>query len=205
MSTRSLALLATAFLWAPAMVSAADAAGSTPAPSPDRAAVARGQAAVDAGKYEEAERDFAEGLRIAPGKPDYLARLGNALRAEDKLDAAIKSLDAAIAGDPKQAWFYVARARTYQDKGDEAKARADFDAAIALDPKNESALYYRSVFLYDNNDDQGAMADITSALTLSPQDADAIEQRGDIFSSMKRYDEANADFAATLKLDPRNY
>ena len=92
MSRRSAILIAVSMALAGAEASHAQSAAQPDTTSPPPAAQAaekRGDAAVDAGRNDEAERDYDEALKLAPVYPPYLADRGDVRRANGKYADAI--------------------------------------------------------------------------------------------------------------------
>ena len=124
---------------------------------------------LDSGKFVDAEGYYREALKGAPGNPDALAGLANALlqqnrRAEaqklvdslgaghDLLKAKLASamgdypgaqaaLENAMLADPASPWIRLELADVYRKQGAVTQARSLIDGLLASDPQMGDALY----------------------------------------------------------------
>ena len=95
------------------------------------------------------------------------------------------------------------RGRAWSDKGDFARAIADFDQAIRLDPAYADAFNNRGVAYAGKGDPAHAVADFDRAVQIDPHYAIAIFNRGLAYRAMGREAEAARDFAAAKQVGPR--
>jgi tetratricopeptide (TPR) repeat protein len=111
----------------------------TPAGDPDRL-MRRGRVRAYLKRYEEAEQDFAESVRLGSTSVWGWTWRGNARLAAGDLAGAEASLSQAIAVDRdfSEAWEQRGHARF--QKGDFKGAAADFREAIRLNPSVEPLL-----------------------------------------------------------------
>jgi tetratricopeptide (TPR) repeat protein len=124
---RPLAILALAAVLGPAIARAAPPPLS---PAPAAQADAGGDAALSAGKYAQAERDYDAAVKLAPGTAEYLADRGEARRLLGDAKAAVDDLTAAISLDARTAWFRVSRGRALEALGEDAKACRKSDVSM---------------------------------------------------------------------------
>ncbi len=95
--------------------------------------------ALRSGRAATAERQLRAIQAIAPGEINSLRLLGVALLDQEKITAAIETLERAIAAAPR---FWAARAdlaRAYRGAGRIAAAREEIDRVVAAAPGLESA------------------------------------------------------------------
>ena len=122
-------------------------------------------------------------------------------------DAAIESCTKIIqSGRETQqnlAIAYVNRGGGYDQKGDIARAIADFSEAIKLDSGNAAAYYNRGTVYAKKGDLDRAIADFTKGIELDPKDADAYYNRGLTYDHKGDYDRAIADYSKVIELDPK--
>lgn len=127
---------------------------------------------------------------------------------------------------PHVALAYGRRAEAYVNKGDFARAIADFDQAIEIDPRQarflvgrglahrahgdlDSALsrfadafVNRCVAYEDKGQAELAVKDCTAAIALNPTDAVAYNDRGVAYEKTGNIDGALADYSKAIELDP---
>jgi len=101
-----------------------------------RAAYLVGEADVALGKWDEAEKAFAEVLDKKPDSLPALVGLGRAQTGGGSTDAAIATLEKAVKLDAKDVSARRSLGEARTAKGDLEKAKADLEAAVKLDPKD---------------------------------------------------------------------
>jgi lipoprotein NlpI len=94
------------------------------------------------------------------------------------------------------------RGNAYQNKGDYARAIADYDQAIRL--KSDSALIFnnRGSAYQHRGDYERAMQDYEQAIRLDPTSARAINNRGRVNHLKENYTQAIKDYDEAIALDP---
>jgi tetratricopeptide (TPR) repeat protein len=122
-------------------------------------------------------------------------------------DAAISLYTEVIKADPKAVLAYNARALAYREKGETAKALADFDQAIRLKP--QLMFYFNRGFThYGNGDDKSAIADLTRALQDKRSDphvrALCLVGRARCYISQEKSGPAMSDLNAAIKLNAKD-
>ena len=106
---------------------------------------------------------------IKATKRNHLAEAEDALRRNDS-DAALKSLDAALAENPENAGALFWRGRLQAGKNEWDKALADLNEAVRLDPNNPQAFGYRGFVHQKRREIDAALSDLNTALRLNPRD-----------------------------------
>lgn len=134
-----------------------------------------GNKAYDAGKFDDAIKNFDKAIEIDNECiPAYTGR-GIAYAAKNDFDTAIKDFDKTVKLDANYAEGYSNRGQAYAEKGDAQKALADFNKAIELDPKYATAYNNRGALFAKAGDTDKAVADFKKALELDPNDKTAAE------------------------------
>ena len=87
-----------------------------------------------AGRIEEAERDFAASLALLPGRPSTLTNLGAARLKLGKFQEAADLLGEALAQEPDNAEALGHRATALAELGQPARALACVERALAVSP-----------------------------------------------------------------------
>ena len=150
------------------------------------ATVDRGEAAIKAGDYDRAIREFTEVIRLING----MKLNGNSQQI------AFLNESLAIA--------YRQRALTYELKNDYDRAIADYTETINIDKTDDGTFSKRGLMYMKKNDWDRAIADFTQALRLNSQNTDAYFDRGNAYFFKNDYNRAIADWEALLKIDPNN-
>jgi|SRR5665213_2878645 len=97
---------------------------------------------------------------------------------------------------------YTYRGNSYADKGETAKAIADYDQAIKHDPTRDDAFAGRGVQYYSLHDYQHAKQDLDAAIRLDPDSALVWAWRSRAKQRLGDTSGANADMLHAHSLDP---
>src|SRR5215831_6989129 len=175
----------------------------------------RGYAYLDAYRFDDAIRDFSQGIKLFP--PSHLFwRYDLALAYYLKKDygAALAQIATPLAADAKYSDFYFLRSEAYRALGKYDLADADIAKGEALTNRDSFAggtvskkakkyfdlgERYRGVSSY-----QAAIAEYTKAIAVDPQYIRAYSIRADSYFRMKSYDAGAADCALLMRIDPQN-
>ena len=96
----------------------------------------RAEAAIGAGRYDDAIGDFNALLKASPQNRRLALGLGMALVGKGDTQAAIAQFDQIIASTPNAAAAYYGRAMAHNTARRRDESLKDLDRAIALDPRN---------------------------------------------------------------------
>ena len=96
----------------------------------------RAEAAIGAGRYDDAIGDFNALLKASPQNRRLALGLGMALVGKGDTQAAIAQFDHIIASTPNAAAAYYGRAMAHNTARRRDDSLKDLDRAIALDPRN---------------------------------------------------------------------
>lgn len=96
----------------------------------------RAEAAIGAGRYDDAIGDFNALLKVSPQNRRLALGLGMALVGKGDTQAAIAQFDQIIASTPNAAAAYYGRAMAHNTARRRDDSLKDLDRAIALDPRN---------------------------------------------------------------------
>jgi tetratricopeptide (TPR) repeat protein len=148
------------------------------------------------GSFKDADK--AAGMR--PHVSFYFQRGFVALELK-KYEVAMMDFVDVVANDPKNAdaWYDLAVAR--MNKGDNAKALADFDRAIELVPSRYDFYYSRGLCKLNLKQYESAIPDFNAAADLSPNSCEAYVKRGACNLMLNNYETAVADFSKAVKLN----
>ena len=111
------------------------------------------------GDYASALKAFAAALRLRPNDADTLAAHGYVERRQGRFDAAIASLQQALAHDPRNSALAFELGNTYMLPSRYADAETWFQRALALDPDNLNAkVNYSNAIMFRSGDFSRALA-----------------------------------------------
>jgi len=94
------------------------------------------------------------------------------------------------------------RGNAYQNKGDYARAIADYDQAIRLNSDSALLFYNRGRAYQHRGDYERAIQDYEQAIRLDPTSARAITSRGRVHHLKGNYEQAIKDYDEAIALDP---
>jgi tetratricopeptide (TPR) repeat protein len=142
---------------------------------------------------------------VAITRPDnaeihnYCAR---ALESMDRREEALKSLDRALAINPKNVADLRNRAVVLAKLGRHSESLIDYDAALSLRPDDADLLVRRAMVLNQIDRREDALKDVDRAVTLKPNAPDILNSRVIILDNLGRYTDAFADIDQMLSIQP---
>ncbi len=158
-------------------------------------------AALQAGKLDEAERQFKEVLRQDPKNYTALNLIAIVLIRLERFADAESYLKSAVQ-------FASANDATFSNYGivlknlnRPAEALKQFDRALAINASNHLTLNNRGTTLNDLKRYEEAIADFIKAIALKTDFAEAICNKGNSLSQLKRYDEAIEAYKKALQIN----
>ncbi|MGD0191100.1 MAG: DUF3857 domain-containing protein [Rhizomicrobium sp.] len=166
--------------------------------------MARGDAYILQGKYDEAMADYDEAVKLNPDMSSKLPSFAHALEGEREFQRAEKVWTSAINASPSAAGLYDGRGNVRDFLGDHDGAVSDFNRAISLaSPKDKLAAYYndRAITFWTTHDWRSAISDDTEALKRDDASATAYRGRGIAEYFAGKFDAASADLAKAVQLD----
>jgi predicted TPR repeat methyltransferase len=123
-----------------------------------------GVAHYEAGRYAQAEREFAGALALAPGRPSVLTNLGAVRLKLGRPAEALPVLEAALASEPGNAETLAHCATALAELGRTPEALPLFERALAADPRSPALWMYRGTALRELGRTQEAAASYREAL-----------------------------------------
>jgi tetratricopeptide (TPR) repeat protein len=162
----------------------------------------RGVALLDAKQYDQAIREFDEGIRLDPNSPSLFTARGLAWFGMGNVDRALADFDEAIRLDPRYARAYYERGSLRRTMGQLDAALRDLDEAVRLDPEYPPALNNRGIARHKAGDSARAIADFDEAIRLDPKFTDALENRGWIRYELGDVAKSLADVDEAIRLKP---
>lgn len=157
-----------------------------------------------AGRFDAAERLFAEAVKQDPKLgPAHFAR-GCALQRMNRHQEAVAAFDAAVRLNRRDANALINRAVSLAELGRFAEAAVSFKEALAIAPSRADIwLAYGDTLAVGKHTDD-ALAAYEKALAIQPQFPEASNNRGTVLFTLKRYDEAVAAYDLVLAVHPQD-
>jgi tetratricopeptide (TPR) repeat protein len=127
---------------------------------------------------------------------------GQAFRVKRNYDMAITAISAAHDADPGDPVYLNMRGFTYEQKGDDDHAMADYNLVLQMRSNFAPAFYNRGTLHMRKGALQSALDDFNAALKIKPEFYRALADRGRVRTINKDFDGALADFAEAERIDP---
>lgn len=121
---------------------------------------------------------------------------------QQKPDAAIADLSAALAIDPDYSDAYSARADLYYGQRKYALALADYSRVIASKPSWITGYIDRAAVYQDQGNLDAAISDLTYGISKNPGSAQAYQARGRAYQLQRQFVKAMSDFDKVVTLYP---
>lgn len=163
-----------------------------------------GMAGFKTKRYEMAERMIRRAIAANPCHAFYHSNLGNALKAQNKLDEAVPCYERAleIKPDHEEACYNLANTLLTQKKLDEAVAL--YQRAVKIKPGYVDALCNLGTAYRQQKRLIEAIDCFERALLLAPEHPDLCCNLGDALHAQGKVDEAIGWYQRTLKLNPEH-
>jgi tetratricopeptide (TPR) repeat protein len=116
---------------------------------------------------------------------------------------ALVTRDSAITKNPHDWWAVFSRGLEAHNRGDLARAIADYKRVLLLAPDYaDTYINMGNIRWTAHNDLLGAIEWYTRALKLAPSNTHGLRNRGEALLRLERVDEASSDLELALSLDP---
>jgi tetratricopeptide (TPR) repeat protein len=155
--------------------------------------IERGNQLLNAGRFDEAIRDFSQIILEDPDNDLALANRGVTRAWKGDAVGAAADLDAAAKLNPKSPVVFRGRGMLHQRKGEHGEAAAAYTKSLEFDENNGFALGRRAEAYHALGDDDRALADATKALELSADWVDMNLLRANIHTRAGRTELAVAE------------
>ncbi|MGE5413600.1 MAG: alkaline phosphatase family protein [Syntrophomonadaceae bacterium] len=142
----------------------------------------------EAGRYEEAAREYAALVAQSPNDSALRASYAGALGALGRYDAAIEQLDKAIALEPVNVEAYHNRAVIHERRGEKDAAIRDYQTAVRYNPQYEPSR--RALARLGAPLPQTPRSDAEKRAAALAEEAAGAARRGDYAQAGRKLDEA---------------
>ncbi len=161
-----------------------------------------GIALVRSGRATEAELVFTELLEKHQDWPELNVILAQALAQQDDFDAAISSLERAIALRPDVAEAHLTLGEIYMRQGELDEAETELRAELETDPKSLPALYTLATTLDLAGRNQEAKEVLDQLLELAPRSSNARYLLGKMLLAEGETEKAQIQLEAAARIAP---
>src|SRR3989440_163921 len=172
-------------------------------PTSARARVNYATELQEAGRADEAAKEFSEAIRLNPGSAKAHVNLGSLLTTKGELDQAQSHLEQALRIEPKNAEYHSAYAYLLDQLGRKDQAAVECETAIRLAPNSPQAHYGYGAFLERHGKPGEAIAKYRQTLRLDPNHLDAHIDLGNLFFENGELTEARKHFENASELNPK--
>src|SRR5712672_1550287 len=157
----------------------------------------------EAGRADEAAKEFAEAIRLNPGSAKSHVNLGSLLATKGQLDQAESHLEQALRIEPKNAEYHSGYAFLLDQLGRKDQATSECETAIRLAPKSAQAHYGYGAFLEKHGQPEEAIAKYRQTLQLDPAHVDAHIDLGSLLLEKSDLTEAREHFKKASEIKPK--
>jgi tetratricopeptide (TPR) repeat protein len=157
----------------------------------------------EAGRADEAAKEFAEAIRLNPGSAKAHVNLGSLLTAKGEFDKAQNHFERALQIEPKNAEYHSGYAYLLDQLGRKEQAASECETAIRLAPKSPQAHYGYGAFLEKHGQPEEAVAKYRQALQYDPNHIDAHIDLGSLLLEKGELTEAREHFEKASQLNPK--
>ena len=161
-----------------------------------------GLALLMTGEARASEAGFRDALAILRA-PEFYNNLGNALKAQDRVDEAMNAYREALTLNPGYAGARYNLGNAHRKNNDLPNAAACFQKALALAPGQGNTLASLGEVTLEMGRADEALPMLLEALTLMPDDADLHCSAGNAFQALGKSKDATAAYRRAVQLNPR--
>src|ERR1051326_3975626 len=157
----------------------------------------------DAGRTDEAAKEFSEAIRWSPDSAKAHVNLGSLLTANGRFDEAQKHFERALRIEPNNAEYHSGYAYLLDQLGRTDEAAAESETAVHLAPSPPHAHYGYGAFLEKHGKAEEAIAQYRQTLQLDPNHLDAHIDLGNLLFENSEIAEAREHFQKASALNPK--
>ena len=174
------------------------------------AALARfdyGASLKDAGRTEEAARQFKIGLELSPNDEKGHFTLASLLLREPEMatrEEGLRHLKRALELAPRNGEFHSEYGYALELDGQKEEALAEYRNGLQLNPKSALAHFNYAMFLWREGRPNEAIAELDQAVLLDPKYVDAHREYGNLLYQKGNFEAAKIHYQTAIGLAPRN-
>jgi tetratricopeptide (TPR) repeat protein len=162
----------------------------------------RGELVADAGRPEDAIRDFHAAISLDPNNSLAIHNRGVIFAQQEDFAAALSDFDRVIELNPGLALAHRNRAELLAAHGSMDEAVEDYSQAIDELPDDADLRCARALAFRRLGQLDRALADLHHAIQIAPDSPGAFAQRGNLFAEQNQFERALSDFEQAISIDP---
>ncbi|MDQ2687626.1 MAG: tetratricopeptide repeat protein [Armatimonadota bacterium] len=162
----------------------------------------QGQAALAAGHIAQAEQEWRQGIRVAPGDPQCYTLLGDLFLRQQRFPEAVAVYTVAAKLSPQDGTLFLRLNRADLAVNDIPAARAAAKRAAELRPDDPDAVGLYGMLENKNNNLPAALTALRRAHELRPDDADYLHALVRLEMNMQNMADAERDLTPWLNAHP---
>lgn len=163
---------------------------------------ARGLLSLNAGRLDDAERDFQAMLRLVPNSPDAHKNLGLVYAEAGDTDRAVRELQTAVTLSPRSPGILVELGLVYERTKAWNEATRAYEQALAVSPGQVLALKGLARAAEREQRYDAAANRYREALAVNPRDDDAWMALGAVLVRLEQWSEAKQAYQIVLSRHP---
>jgi tetratricopeptide (TPR) repeat protein len=162
----------------------------------------RGELHMTAGRFTEAESDFARAATLEPNNAHFHYRRGTALQDLRRYPDAIDAYTKAVQLNARHAQALAGRGAVHRILRNNAESERDLTAALGVNPRQQYALYQRGLLYGERKEWAAAERDFTTVIEGNRGYAYAYVRRAEAHEGQNNRTAAIADYRAALAAAP---
>jgi tetratricopeptide (TPR) repeat protein len=163
-----------------------------------------GRMALKAGKFEDAEENLRQALKIRPEFTEAQVELGRVYRFTGKTDLALKTIRAAVAQSPLDPVGHFELGDALAAANQKSEAASELQESIRLFPEYWKPRFSLGLELAVQEKNLEAARQFQEVARLNPEFAPAHLNLGVALAKQNKIREAMGEFQRTVELDPTN-
>ncbi|MFH1190147.1 MAG: tetratricopeptide repeat protein [Candidatus Omnitrophota bacterium] len=156
------------------------------------------------GRFEDAQKEYGEIMRLAPGSIWALSSLADIYVLQEKMAAAAEVYEKLIEREKESDLLYFNLGIIYSRIGKLDKGIEALKSAIVLNPRYIEAYIGLGVMYGMKEDFDAAALNFEKALEIDPENASIYRHLARLFLKAKRYGDALRQCETIVKLDPED-
>jgi tetratricopeptide (TPR) repeat protein len=173
-------------------------------PKDKGAALDRGEALFDLGRFQDALEAYNALLMLDPAHTFAGSRRGQALQKLSRHREAVDAFDKVLARDKANVAVHRLKAESLSAIGKRNEAIGEMDVAIGFDPKNVKLWLYKAALHQQGGETDAAKRCFAKALEVEPANPDALTSRASLLLSRGLAKEALVDLDVLTRWHPQN-
>jgi|GEM_PF-2583064 len=166
--------------------------------------ILKGQSFKDLKRYEEAEKEYGEAIKINPNLAEAHNNLGLLLDDLNRYEEAEKEYREAIRINPNYAYAHYNLGILLKNLNRYEEAEKEYREAIRINPNYANAHNNLGNLLKNLNRYEEAEKEYREAIRINPNVAGAHNNLGNLLRNLNRYEEAEKEYREAIRINPND-